>query len=291
MTAGTQLDFDRLPAVAPAYLRAITRFGGGLAGGRTIPDIEARVSGIAVDGRNLAAYRQVCGFASGDTLPVTYPHILAFPLHMTVLTHGDFPLKLLGLVHMRNAITQYRAVGVGERLELTVSVGGHRLVHNGIEFDLATRVRDERGDTAWESISTMLSRSAGAGTGKRGKKPAQETIESGEQTAWDVPADIGRRYARAAGDFNPIHLSALSAKLFGFPRAIAHGMWSKARTAAEIEDKLSGEAYRLEAAFKKPVFLPSSVTLQYHVGAGGIDFALLSPDGEITHMRGAATYL
>lgn len=285
----TQLEFDKLPAVAPAYLRALANLGGGLAAGETIPDIEARVSGVAVDERNLSAYRDVCGFAPGDALPVTYPHILAFPVHMAVLTHGAFPLKLLGLVHVRNAITQHRGIGVDERLDLSVSVGGHREGHNGIEFDLATRFIDGRGDTAWESVSTMLSRRGGGGN--RGKKPEEKAVEFEREATWETPADIGRRYARAAGDFNPIHLYALSAKLFGFPRAIAHGMWSKARAAAEIESELSGPAYRLEVAFKKPVFLPGTVTLKYHVGATGIDFVLAAPDGKVVHMRGAATYL
>lgn len=285
----TQLEFDKLPAVAPAYLRAIATTAGGLAADETIPDIEATVADVSVDKNNLAAYRDVCGFAAGDMLPVTYPHILAFPVHMAVLTHGDFPLKLLGLVHVRNAITQYRSIEVDERLNLSVSVGGHREAHNGIEFDLATRFSDGRGDTAWESVSTMLSRRAGGG--KRGKKPEEQAVEFERESTWNVPADIGRRYARSAGDFNPIHLYALSAKLFGFPRAIAHGMWSKARAAAEIEKELSGSAYRLEVAFKKPVFLPSSVALKYHVAETGIDFVLTSPDGSVMHMRGGATYL
>lgn len=289
MDTPIRLDFDKLPSVATGYLHAVTSPGGRLAEGETIPDIEARVPGVGADKDNLDAYRRVCGFEPRDTLPVTYPHILAFPVHMTVLTHRDFPLKLLGLVHLRNAITQHRAIGVDERVDLEVSVGGHREVHNGIEFDLATRVREPGGEIVWESTSTMLSR--GPGTGKRRKKPEEETVEFERTASWDVPADIGRRYARSAGDFNPIHLSALSAKLFGFPRAIAHGMWSKARTAAEIENDLSSDAYRLEVAFKKPVFLPGSVTLRYHPGEGGVDFVLTDPKGETVHMRGAATYL
>jgi hypothetical protein len=290
MTVETRLEFDKLPGVAPAYLRTLTNVGGGLEEGATIPDIEAEVAAVVVDRRKLAAYREVCGFAQRDSLPVTYPHILAFPLHMTVLTHRSFPLKLLGLVHIRNAITQHRAIGLDERLSLNVYVSGHREVPNGLEFDLATRFCDGSGNTVWESNSTMLSR--GPGGGKRGKKrDDEETFELDGYATWDAPIDIGRRYARAAGDFNPIHLSALSAKLFGFPRAIAHGMWSKARTAAQIEDQLEQEAYRLQVAFKKPVLLPSSVMLKYHPDDRGIGFVLMDPNGEIVHMQGAATYL
>lgn len=290
MTVETRLEFDKLPAVAAGYLRAVTKFGGGLKAGETIPDIEAEVAEVTADRRNLEVYREVCGFAGGDNLPVTYPHILAFPLHMTMLTHRRFPLKLLGLVHIRNAITQHRAIGADERLSLNVYVGGHREVRNGLEFDLATRFRDRTGNTVWESSSTTLSR--GPGGGSRGRKPGDgESFEFDRHAAWEAPADIGRRYARAAGDFNPIHLSALSAKLFGFPRAIAHGMWSKARTAAQIEGELGQDAYRLEVAFKKPVLLPGSVMLKYHPDERGVGFVLTNPDGDIVHMQGAATYL
>jgi acyl dehydratase len=49
-----------------------------------------------------------------------------------------------------------------------------------------------------------------------------------------APADIGRRYGLVSGDMNPIHLSAPSAKLFGFRQAIAHGLWTKARALAAM---------------------------------------------------------
>lgn len=291
MGAKTVIELDRLPAVAPAYLRALVPFGGGLAEGETIPRIEAELDGVTVDRRSLTRYNEVCGFGRGESLPVTYPHILAFPVHMAVLTHRDFPLRLLGLVHVRNEITQHRAIGLDETLGLKVRTGGHRSKHNGIEFDLMTEVFDLEGKKVWDSTSTMLSR--GAGTGKRSgrkKKAEEDVLEVGRYATWDAPADVGRRYAMAAGDVNPIHLSALSAKLFGFPRAIAHGMWLKARTAAEIADDIQREHYTIRVAFKKPVLLPSPVMLKYHPHEKGIDFALMNPDAEVTHMVGDIAY-
>ena len=50
----------------------------------------------------------------------------------------------------------------------------------------------------------------------------------------DVPGDIGRRYAGVSGDPNPIHMYAVTARLFGFKSAIAHGMWSYARVLAAL---------------------------------------------------------
>ena len=55
---------------------------------------------------------------------------------------------------------------------------------------------------------------------------------------WRLPADLGRRYAAVSGDHNPIHLYPLTAKAFGFPRQIAHGMWTKARCVAAMENRL-----------------------------------------------------
>ena len=74
---------------------------------------------------------------------------------------------------------------------------------------------------------------------------------------WRVPGDLGRRYAAVSGDRNPIHLHALSAKAFGFPRAIAHGMWTKARCLAALR---LPDALTAEVRFKQPILLPSTVT-------------------------------
>lgn len=288
----TVLELDKRPAVVPSFIRALTKFGGGLDDGATIPDLEAEVEGVVVDRKNLAAYCEVCGFADSETLPVTYPHVLAFPMHMAVLTHRAFPLRLLGLVHTRNAITQHRAIGAGESLDMKVRVGGHRSMHNGIEFDLVTEIYGVDGDTVWESTSTMLARGKGSGQRSGKRKRAQDNgPENGRYGSWKVPVDIGRRYAWVAGDVNPIHMSALSAKLFGFPRAIAHGMWLKARSAAELGEALASEAYRIEVTFKRPVLLPSPVLLKYDAGKAGIEFVLTNPDGDAIHLRGSIEYL
>lgn len=287
MSTETVLEFDRLPPLGPAYLRAVTTLGGGLPEGGAMPSIAGCVDGLQVDDRAVERYNGVCGFNNGDTLPITYPHALAFPVHMAVLSRREFPFKLMGLVHVRNSITQRRAIGIDDELALRVSVGSHRQVHNGIEFDLETAVYDTHDECLWESTSTMLSRGGGSGqrSGSR-KKPSEDLPEDGQTEQWDVPADIGRRYARAAGDVNPIHLSTLSAKLFGFPRAIAHGMWLKARAAALMMHAVESERYSISVAFKKPVLLPAKAALTYRSTQAGVDFALQNERGDVTHMVG-----
>lgn len=294
MTSEIRLDYDQLPPVVPAYLRAAATFSGGLSRGETIPDIVADLPGMEVRAETLARYLRVCGFEHDEHLPVTYPHVLAFPMHMAVMTHRRFPLKLLGLIHVRNEINQYRAIHAEESLHLEVTVGGHRDVDKGIEFDLVTRVRDTAGDVIWNETGTMLSRrktGRSSGGASVRKTPDALGFEPSAERDWQVPENIGRRYAAAAGDYNPIHLSPITARLFGFPRHIATGMWLKAHAAAELAPELSSKAYRLSVTFRKPVFLPSRPRLCYTRADDGLDFALVDQTGDVQHLLGSVSYL
>ena len=294
MTSDIRLDYDQLPPVVPAYVRAAVTLSGGLSDGETIPNIVARLPRMEVRAEALARYRRVCGFDHTEHLPVTYPHVLAFPMHMAVMTHRRFPLKLLGLIHVRNVINQYRAIHAEETLQLEVAVGGHRDVDKGIEFDLVTRVRDTAGDIIWDETGTMLSRrkTKRSSEGSSSRKAAETLgFEPSTERDWQVPENIGRRYAGAAGDYNPIHLSPITAKVFGFPRHIATGMWLKAHAAAELAPELSGDAYRLSVAFRKPVFLPSRPRLLYAHADSGLDFALVDQTGDVQHLLGSVSHL
>lgn len=101
---------------------------------------------------------------------------------------------------------------------------------------------------------------------------------------WRVPSDVGRRYASVSGDRNPIHVSSLTARPFGFPKAIAHGMWSKARTLAALEGRLP-DSFDVDVLFKLPVLLPS--TVEYATRASGDDWlvAVRSRSGK-PHLTG-----
>ncbi len=70
-----------------------------------------------------------------------------------------------------------------------------------------------------------------------------------------------RRYAWLSGDLNPIHLSNLTARLFGFRRAIAHGMFAKARIVSALVEELP-QTSELYATFSKPIALPAQGQLR-----------------------------
>ena len=89
----------------------------------------------------------------------------------------------------------------------------------------------------WESTSTYLR----VGKGDDDAKPERDPFDvvAGTGIVWKLPGDLGREYAAVSGDHNPIHLYPLTAKAFGFPRQIAHGMWTKARCVAAFENRLA----------------------------------------------------
>lgn len=230
----------------------------------------------------LAAYRRICGFADSGALPVTYPHVLAFPLAMRLMTRRRFPLPVTGLVHTWIEITAHRELRPSDALELTVYADELTPHRRGTEVTVVTEARlsDE---LVWESRSGYLSRHA-TRTAAEPMPPAPEPAPAVELPAvaeWRLPADLGRRYGAASGDRNPIHLYPLTARLFGFPRAIAHGMWTVARCLAQIPRPDLIHAVR--ADFRAPVLLPGTVTY----ASAGTRFQLRG--GERVHLTGTAT--
>ena len=239
---------------------------------------------VEVRREDVEAYAAVCGFPRKDTLPLPYPHLLAFPLHMAVMSDPAFPWPAIGTVHLENTITAHRAVGVGETLDLTTSVGVPRPHAKGTLLDFVTMVTS--GDeTVWESTSTYLRRGRG-----EPDTPGGLVVEGAPTGGieWRLPADLGRRYAAVSGDHNPIHLYPWTARALGFRRQIAHGMWTLARSVAAIENRLP-EAVTVEVAFKRPAFLPGTVAFADTVAAGVHTFALTDPRDGAPHLVGRAT--
>jgi acyl dehydratase len=288
------LEFDALPALAGQYAKGLVARGRG-ASAPVVPRLEARVRGVTVDAVRLAAYRRTCGFPGSDQLPPTYPQVLAGPLHAALMAHAAFPFPVLGLVHVRNAITQKRPLGQAESLDLHCFVEGAREARSGYEFDIVTRV-DAAGATVWEATTTVLARRATNVKKPARSDPPKPAEPPGEPPGalrsilWRVPADQGRRYAGVSGDWNPIHVHALTAKAFGFRRAIAHGMWTLARCLAELEDAGTGGPLTLEAAFRRPVFLPTQVLFTAHPQPDGFAFALRSRDAMNVHLAGTLSF-
>jgi MaoC like domain len=292
---------DRPPSVLPLYARAAAPLVPGASllpfvpgRGDSVPEIELVLPGTRPDPDAIAAYARVCGFTLRDYLPPTYPHVLAFPLHLAVMADGRFPFGAVGLVHIENRVAQHRRIGIGEELRLCVRPTELQPHPRGRTFSLLTEawIGDQM---AWESTSTMLRRGgdskqapprSGAGNGSDADGgDANGDAGPTASAEWRLGGDLGRRYAAVSGDRNPIHMHSLTAKPLGFPGAIAHGMWTKARCLAALEGRLP-EAFAVDVRFRKPILLPAAV--EFLSGSEGeeIGFAVRDAKHQTPHLEG-----
>jgi acyl dehydratase len=249
------------PSLGPLYAKAalLGQLPGPLSGrGSQLPDSVYTLAEQSIEAQHLAAYQRVCGFRVSDVLPPTYLHMLAFPLSVALMTEHGFPFPLIGMVHVANTITLTRPVLASETVSLTVHAENLRPHPAGRQLDLVASAT-VGGELVWSSRSAYLRR-GGVSAAPGDAKAPRLVAPDGVPALVKVPDNIGRRYGAVSGDRNPIHLYGVTAKLFGFPSAIAHGMWVKARTLAALEGRLAG-AFTVEVAFKTPVLLPSTIAI------------------------------
>lgn len=265
---------------------------------------------VGVDIDHLAAYDRVCGYRLANTLPITYPHVLAFPLAMQLMSTPDFPFPVIGLLHVADRITQGRPMHLGETFDLAVRAAALRPHDRGQQFDVvATATVD--GVEVWHSESTYLRRGkpatpdggspAGAvsdgtapvagpseaPTGRAAGSGSRELSNGLPPTAvWRIGADTGQAYAAASGDRNPIHVSRVGARAFGFPRPIAHGMWTMAHAIAALEGRLA-DTYTVDVAFRRPVLLPSTVEWRARRDREGWTLAVTDPKSGKPYLTGS----
>jgi len=296
---------DSPPSILPLYARAAAPLIPGASllpfvpgRGDEVPDTELVLDAVRPDPDEVAAYASVCGFALRDTLPPTYPHVLAFPLHMALMADGSFPFGAVGLVHVENRIVQHRPLGLGEELKLTVRPTELRPHRRGQTFSLLTEAWTGR-QKAWESESTFLHRGKPRGAvedsiAMRGKARPRSQGGADEAAAdealtvsakWRLGGNLGRRYAAVSGDRNPIHMHSLTARPLGFPGAIAHGMWTKARCLAALASRLP-DAFAVDVAFRKPIGLPGSVEFLCDAGGPEIHFTVRDAKRHTPHLDG-----
>jgi acyl dehydratase len=257
-----------------------------------VPRLEGRVESVRARASHLTRYREVCGFADDGALPITFPHVLAMPIHVALLTHPKFLVRLMGLIHVGNEIHENRKLPTDRSYRIRSWVEGHRDGDRGHEFDLYTEFDDDLG-IAWHEKCTLLARRA-AGRGQAARS-ARQTLRYEKPSDSDSPAyadieaprSVGRRYGWLSGDLNPIHLGDRGARLFGFERAVAHGMWSMARSLAALGTATLAPPVRVHVEFKLPLFLPATARLGHWPRDGRHVFVLTDAEGQRPHLAGS----
>lgn len=251
--------------------------------GGELPELELTLREVTIDTDHLSAYRKVCGFDARDELPATYPHVLAFPLHLAILTDRRFPFPVIGLVHFANRFIQHRPIRLDESLTFRVRPSDLERHPKGRKFELVSEARS--GDElVWEERSTILRRepSDEPGDGNGGEENRGGWPVSAQ---WRIARAVGRRYASVSGDRNPIHVNSVAARLAGFPSVIAPGMWTKARSLAALAPRLP-DAYSVDVRFERPIPLPAQVAFGSREDERGREFAVLDESSGKPHVTG-----
>lgn len=299
------------PDLGALYRRAVVGAardvlpGGGNGHGAALPAHVAQAEGVRADPTLLADYQHLLGEPGTDVLPAGFVHVLAFPLAMSVMVRDDFPLPVLGMVHVANRIVQHRPVGLGEAVDLSARAEGLRPHKRGTQVDLVASASVD-GETVWEGTSTYLAKNrflpgvdvptvetdAGAGNGTRASAGNGAAAEAGREPIARLRFDGSgvREYARVSGDRNPIHTSRLAARAFGFPSVIAHGMYTAARALAALAQE-RGPAFTWDVEFGKPVTLPATVELLTERDGDAWHYLGRGRRSGRTHLTGAVTPL
>ncbi|MDT8759404.1 hypothetical protein MZO42_11910 [Sphingomonas psychrotolerans] len=284
MTSET-LIVDRPPAPGAVLLAGLKTLAKSAPKAPTLPEVRLVRPDLAIEGAPLAEYRRLCGFGEAQGVPPVYPHLLAFPLHLELMMRRDFPYPLAGTVHIANRIVQHRAIGAGDRLTVSAAFGGFRSHPRGQAFTILAEAQ-QGGTTIWRSESVYLRRGARAALGAPVTSLSDGDAAITETDIENVPRTVAPGYARLSGDRNPIHMSWLGARLFGFKRPIAHGMWTKARALARVLPAAPVDQVAIDVAFRAPILLPGRIMHFADPSETDTAFAVRDGTGERLHLIG-----
>ena len=278
------IKLDAQPRIRDLYFKAALGALPVIGGGRSdsLPEQTLELHGVTVDPDHLAAYARVCGLRFGDSLPLTYPFVLTFPTVMALVTSKEFPFPAIGSVHAENVIEQVRPISVSEPLDIRTHAENMREHPKGILVDIVTDVNVGR-EVVWKQKTTFLRQQKTSLSGGPKPEPKPEEVPPPPLTTIRVDQKTIDKYAAVSGDRNPIHISSLGAKAFGFPATIAHGMFTAAATLRSVEGRIP-DAVTYSVRFGKPVLIPSTVNLYADEADGGWDLSLKHPKKGYPHL-------
>ena len=209
------------------------------------------------DTRRYKKYCELAGWQQDDSMHPLYWQVRSLPLQLKLISSPQSPFAMLGLVHISNRVTDYTQCRPDIPCELIVRFGQVFQHRRGYAFEVVVTA-SQRGKPVYAAVGTYLARTGHSATGLPAWEERDMTLpdDTSELTPIQACGGLIRRYARVSGDYNPIHLSQVTAKLFGFKRAIAHGMWTAARVISDLQasHQLSGQ--EIDIQFKRPLFLP-----------------------------------
>ena len=246
-----ELSFAQLPSTSIFSLLRVHR-------GKNLPRIKAKCDHVIPF--DTQQYNKICGFTNQEYLAFSYPQLLAAPLHYQIVTHPRFPFPAIGMVHVEQKITSFKQIPQNATLSVVTWCDNLIQVRSGYHFSLHTEVYLKE-ELYWKGESIVLTKSLPKTKRANKKNNVSSEFENYSQhKKLFVPENQGRIYAGVSKDWNLIHVHWIFAKLFGFRRAIVHGMWTLATAIAWAEEQ-GLHIQSCHARFLRPIFLPSSAIL------------------------------
>jgi len=229
----------------------------------TLPELSSayRLDRLPLD--QIARYRAAFGF-TGDGIPLTWWYLLAQRAHLATMLSPGFPFRIMGLVHMDNALRAQREPDPNQPLLIETVLRLLPPSSNRALRCLLETTGSADGAPVFACTSTYLIR---RGTRSDAKEETNAAPQGGIIVRWSLDAAAGRRYARLSGDWNPIHLHPWSARLMGMRAPIIHGMHTVATCCAALESDTERHACAIDCRFRAPVALGSSVSLSFDAEA------------------------
>jgi hypothetical protein len=285
-----RLEYTTRPRLLPIYARGLVGGHRGLKFDPALPEMHAEWKGFKIDRRRFKHFMDICGLPASDTMPMVYPLVFAFPLHMTMVGHRDFPLPYVRMMQIRNHVIQHRPIGIEESLDISSAIVAQRVVAKGLEMDVHTGLEAD-GDQVWESVHTYFF------PGKFGQPDLNSPLaqlsplaaDNVEET-WTMPNGGGFCLGLMAGDYNPVHYLAPYARRMGFNRPFAHAQLSVALCVHHLPPFSQDESVRLDVAIKGPVYYGSNVTMKRSDDGASHRFDLYCEDNPRPCISGSLSY-
>ncbi|MGY5318639.1 MaoC/PaaZ C-terminal domain-containing protein [Neomicrococcus lactis] len=255
-------------------------------GNAVLPTERVSVSGQSIERQKLVSYQRLMKDTVRDELPSVFLHAAAFPVALAAMSTADFPLPLMGMVHLKNVVEHRRVVAPEEILNISAWTENLQAHYAGTQFDAVAEI-SVGDEVVWRGVSTYLSKGTFlAGKPERPEREERDTDTPQSIATWKLSGDTGRDYAEVSGDFNPIHLGTIPAKIAGMKGAIVHGMYSAGRALAATAP--NGQPYEWSIEFEAPVFLPAIVAFEAHASGetGKTEFSGWNAKNQRRHFVG-----
>lgn len=266
---------DVYPRIATTLLKKTKAF---------LPSIEIRINNVSISTDDTQKYLDVCGFQKSNIIPSSYLFVHTFSLKTYLLSSFEIPFPVLGMVHFANHAKQIEPLAYNQKFDIICRTGNLIAHQKGQAFEVETII-EVNGKRVFEETMVNLCKDKNEGIGKVFDASIDNIEGNHESQTWTLEDGLGLKYAQASGDFNPIHLHPITAKLFGFNRHIIHGMYSASRILAQFPEKYEN-AHEFSVAFKTPIYLPNQVVFRHQLQSDKIVFDVVDKTQTQPHLKG-----